>query len=159
MTESKAPLDETNCILKVNFPLFIIVMIKSNSALLILRSHWNLTAVFARAMFVFASIFADHSLTFGSKLLVFLVVFNLFALQVTDAEESSGRERRAIGGESFDPSNFVLYVDESTGMKFIEVPYVFMQRSLNDQRMWRTVRGISLSGCSSSNSLSSGRSF
>ena len=110
-------------------------------------------------MFAFLSIFADHSLTFGSKWLVFLVVFKLVVSQATNAEESSDREKRAIGGESFDPSNFVLYVDESTGMKFIEVPYVFMQRSLNDQRMWRAVRGIFLSGRSSSDCFSSGLSF
>ena len=72
-------------------------------------------------------------------MIIFLVVFKLANSTATNAGENSVRDKRAIGGESLDPSNFVLYEDENTGMRFIEVPYVFMQQSLNDQKMWRTV--------------------
>ncbi|CAF0786949.1 unnamed protein product [Adineta steineri] len=44
---------------------------------------------------------------------------------------------RAIGGESLDTSNFVLYIDEN-GSRFIEVPYEYMTEWIKDQKMWRT---------------------
>lgn len=49
------------------------------------------------------------------------------------------RHKRAIGGESLDTSNFVLYIDPN-GTRFIEVPRDFMNNWLGDQKMWRTVR-------------------
>jgi len=49
------------------------------------------------------------------------------------------RHNRAIGGESLDTSNFVLYIDPN-GNRFIEVPREYMNNWLDDQKMWRTVR-------------------
>jgi hypothetical protein len=71
-------------------------------------------------------------------LLIAILKLSLFSQ--TDATTNNNlRNKRAIGGDSLDQSNFVLYVDENTGLKYFEVPYVYMQQWLNDQRMWRTV--------------------
>lgn len=49
------------------------------------------------------------------------------------------RFKRAIGGQSLDSSNFVLYIDESTGARYVEVPYEYMKKWINDQLIWETV--------------------
>ena len=49
------------------------------------------------------------------------------------------RHNRAIGGESLDTSNFVLYIDPH-GARFIEVPKEFMSNWIDDQKMWKIVR-------------------
>jgi hypothetical protein len=49
------------------------------------------------------------------------------------------RHKRAIGGESLDTSNYVLYIDPN-GSRFIEVPKEYMKNWIHDQHMWRTVR-------------------
>ena len=69
-----------------------------------------------------------------------MAVLCLFVFILTlNCALSERRTRRAIGGESLDTSNYVLFTDEDTGIRYIEVPYEYMQQWLDDQRMWRTV--------------------
>jgi hypothetical protein len=69
-----------------------------------------------------------------------MILLNTFLYSFTNADEHDLlRYKRAIGGESLDTSNFVLYIDPN-GNRFIEVPSEYMYNWLDDQKMWRTVR-------------------
>ena len=93
----------------------------------------------AQLMFSSLPIFIHRHFSFYSKFLILIFLLNLITITNTYAHSENQRWKRAIGGESLDTSNFVLYIDEATGFKYIEVPYEYMQQWLNDQRMWRTV--------------------
>jgi hypothetical protein len=80
--------------------------------------------------------FVYHHLLISSKT---IFILTLFLYLSTNADEDLSRQRRAIGGESLDTSNFVLYIDDN-GVRFVEVPYEYMTQWLNDQKMWRTVK-------------------
>lgn len=82
----------------------------------------------------FVSMFSSF---FVFVLLVYQLNFSIVSAENKFVHEQ--RWKRAIGGESLDSSNFVLYEDPQTGFKYIEVPYDFMEQWLDDQRMWRTV--------------------
>lgn len=70
-------------------------------------------------------------------LIVLILQVSLCSLRIVD-EHYSARRNRAIGGESLDTSNFVLYID-SNNSRFIEVPQEYMKNWIDDHKMWRTV--------------------
>ncbi len=67
-------------------------------------------------------------------------IFHVLLCSIIKADEHEYlRSKRAIGGESLDTSNFVLYIDPN-GSRFIEVPREYMSNWLDDQKMWQHVR-------------------
>ena len=89
-------------------------------------------------MFSSSLVFVHHHQWNLSSILILILLLCLSRLSRVFADDQS-RWKRAIGGESLDSSNFVLYEDPATGFKYIEVPYEYMEQWLDDQRMWRTV--------------------
>jgi hypothetical protein len=85
------------------------------------------------------TIFIYQQFTISLKIIFIIIIFKAFLYSKINADEDL-LQSRAIGGESLDTSNFVLYID-GNGSRFIEVPYKYMSQWLKDQKMWRTVRG------------------
>ena len=73
------------------------------------------------------------------KTLLIVLILQLVLCAKLNANEELLEQTRAIGGESLDTSNFVLYIDENKA-RFIEIPYEFMKQRIQDQKMWRRVR-------------------
>jgi hypothetical protein len=80
--------------------------------------------------------FDYYQLTIDSKIIFIIILLCSF---INADEHYLIRYNRAIGGESLDTSNFVLYID-SNGNRFIEIPEEYMNNWLDDQKMWRTVK-------------------
>ena len=72
--------------------------------------------------------------------IIFLsIIYVLLCLIIkADGDDHRLRSKRAIGGESLDTSNFVLYVDPNN-LRYIEVPTEYMNNWLDDLEMWRKV--------------------
>jgi hypothetical protein len=79
--------------------------------------------------------FDYYQLTINSKLIIIIILLKVLLCSFINAD----RDKRSIGGESLDTSNFVLYIDPN-GNRFIEVPRDYMNNWLDDQKMWRRVK-------------------
>jgi hypothetical protein len=76
--------------------------------------------------------------TISLKIIFIIIILKVFLYSKLNADDNE-LQNRAIGGESLDTSNFVLFIDEN-GSRFVEVPYQYMKQWLTNQKMWRTVR-------------------
>ena len=85
-------------------------------------------------------LFNYSQLKFNIKLIFIIIILKVLLYSFTNANEDYiFRYKRAIGGESLDTPNFILYIDPD-GNRFIEVPEDYMNNWLDDQKMWRRVR-------------------
>jgi hypothetical protein len=80
--------------------------------------------------------FQSYLFRINLKIIFLSIVYVLLCL-ITKADGI--RSKRAIGGESLDTSNFVLYIDPNDS-RYIEVPVEYMNNWLDDLEMWRNVR-------------------
>ncbi|CAF0749949.1 unnamed protein product [Adineta ricciae] len=87
--------------------------------------------MFSSLLYFFSDQFQIHL-----KTLLIVLILQLVLCTKLNTNEELLEQTRAIGGESLDTSNFVLYIDENKA-RFIEVPYEFMKQRIQDQKMWR----------------------
>ena len=89
-------------------------------------------------MCLYLPVLVYHQFKINLKIIFIIIILKTISCLKTNPDENVSRQIRAIGGESLDTTNFVLYVDDD-GSRFIEVPYEYMIEWIKDQKMWRTV--------------------